>query len=155
MIPKVIHYCWLSGDDFPPLIKKCINTWKIKLPDYEIICWDKSQFDVNSVLWVKEAYEAKKYAFASDYIRFYVLYNYGGIYLDSDVEVIRSFDNLLNNHSFIGYENVSGLLEPAVIGAEKGTNWCKSAMEYYKNKSFSESTPPVAPLIINNLFFSR
>lgn len=152
MIPKIIHYCWLSGDEFPPLIKKCINTWKTKLPDYKIICWDTKRFDVNSVNWVKESFEARKYAFASDYIRYYALYNYGGIYLDSDVEIIKNFDNLLNNHSFIGYENVSGLLEPAIIGAEKGTAWCKYLMRYYENKCYSESTPAIAPLIINNIF---
>lgn len=152
MIPKIIHYCWLSGEEFPSLIKKCINTWETKLPDYKIICWDRTRFDVNRIPWVKESFEAHKYAFASDYIRYYALYNYGGIYLDSDVEVIKSFNNLLNNHSFIGYENVSGLLEPAVVGAEKGTDWCRYMMEYYENNSFVTSPRIVAPIIINNLF---
>lgn len=96
MIPKIIHYCWLSGDMYPDKIKKCINSWKKIMPDYEIMIWDLSRFDINSIVWTKQAYEKKKYAFASDYIRFYALYNYGGIYLDSDVEILRSFNDFLN-----------------------------------------------------------
>lgn len=152
MIPKIIHYCWLSGDEFPPLIKKCINTWKRRLPDYEIICWDKHRFSIDSNPWVQEAYNMKKYAFAADYIRFYALYNYGGIYLDSDVEVLKKFDDLLNNHCFLGYENVSGLLEPAIIGAEIGMQWCKDMMDYYESRHFIGSTPTIAPIVINELF---
>ena len=83
MIPKIIHLCWLSGDEYPPMIKKCIESWKRYLPDYEIMLWDTKRFDVNSVLWTKQAFECKKYAFAADYIRLYALYHYGGIYLDS------------------------------------------------------------------------
>lgn len=86
MIPKKIHFCWLSGDEFPPLIQYCIDTWEKVLPDYEIILWDTKRFDINSIAWVKEAFEAKKYAFAADYIRLYAVYTEGGIYLDSDVE---------------------------------------------------------------------
>ena len=87
MIPKQIHLCWLSGDPYPAKIEKCLASWKKHLPDYEVVLWDTERFDLESVPWVKQAFEAKKYAFAADYIRFYALYNYGGIYLDSDVEV--------------------------------------------------------------------
>ena len=119
MIPKVIHFCWLSGDPYPPLIAKCIESWKINLPDYQIILWDTKKIDVTSNVWLEQAYKCRKYAFAADYIRFYALYNYGGIYLDADVEVIKSFDDLLSLQQFIG-EDASGDIEAAVMGAEKG-----------------------------------
>ena len=135
MIPKIIHYCWLSGDPYPPLVLHCIESWKKKLPDYEIILWDKDRIDINSILWLKQAYECKKYAFAADYIRFYALYNYGGIYLDADVEVIKSFNPLLDYKEFVG-EDASGDIEAAVIGAEKNAPWLKECLEYYKDRPF-------------------
>ncbi len=91
MIPKIIHYCWFSGDEYPPLIKKCIKSWKKKLPDYEIKLWDANSFDFDSVPYVKDALAHKKYAFVSDYIRLYALYNYGGYILT----VTYSFTNAL------------------------------------------------------------
>lgn len=94
MIPKIIHLCWLSGDPYPPKIQKCLESWKKFLPEYEVMLWDGNRFDLNSSSWVAQAF-AKKYAFAADYIRMYALYHYGGIYLDSDVEVLKSFDELL------------------------------------------------------------
>ena len=90
----------MSGEPFPELIQECINSWKKFLPDYEIIEWNKDNFDVNISLFTKEAFDARKYAFVSDYVRLYVLYNYGGIYLDSDIKVLKSFDSLLNNKAF-------------------------------------------------------
>ena len=89
MIPKIIHFCWLSNDEYPELIKKCMATWKTKLPDYEFVLWDAKKFDLESTLWTKQAFETKKYAFASDYIRLYAVYTYGGIYLDTDAEVVK------------------------------------------------------------------
>lgn len=155
MIPKIIHYCWLSDDPYPPLINYCLKSWKKILSDYEIICWDRKRFNIASVPWVDEAYHMKKYAFSADYIRFHALYYYGGIYLDSDVEMLKTFNDLLYNKSFIGYENVSGLLEPAIIGAEKELPWCKKMMDFYANKHFSSSTIQIAPAIINELFISE
>ena len=104
MIPKIIHLCWLSGDPYPEKIQKCLASWKKHLPDYEIMLWDTNRFDVNSTAWTKEAFEAHKYAFVADYIRFYAVYHYGGIYLDSDVEVLKSFDDLLDKPYFVGEE---------------------------------------------------
>jgi len=135
MIPKIIHYCWLSGNPYPELTKKCIQSWKNYLSDYQIILWDTNRIDINSNLWIKQAYENKKYAFASDYIRFFALYNYGGIYLDADVEVLKSFNNILNQEYFVG-EEASGDIEAAVIGAEKGLDWIKKCLEYYENRPF-------------------
>ncbi|SFG80587.1 glycosyltransferase family 32 protein [Oribacterium sp. WCC10] len=138
MIPKVIHFCWLSGDPYPDSIKKCLESWGKLLPDYEIKLWSKDTFDINSVQWVKEAYEAKKYAFAADYIRFWALYNYGGIYLDSDIEVLKSYDTFLNHKCFMGFEYL-GIPEAATIGAEPGLDWIKSCLDYYEGKSFYDS----------------
>lgn len=104
MIPRIIHICWLSGDPYPDLIKECIKSVKKHLPEYDIIVWDRTQFDIESCIWVKQAFENRKYAFAADYIRFYALYKYGGIYLDADVEVLKSFDNLLNQTYILGEE---------------------------------------------------
>ncbi|WP_461589000.1 glycosyltransferase family 32 protein [Winogradskyella sp.] len=135
MIPKIIHYCWLSEEEFPTLIKKCIASWKKHLPDYEFILWDKAKFDINSTIWTKQAYDHKKYAFASDYIRLYALYNYGGIYLDTDVEVLKTFDELLSLPYFIGNQQDNNI-EAAVIGAKKESNWVLDCLKYYENKSF-------------------
>lgn len=135
MIPKIIHYCWLSGEPYPPEIQRCLDTWKKHLPDYEIWLWDTKRFGINSTLWTKQAFETKKYAFAADYIRLYALYNYGGIYLDADVLVYKSFDNLLSLPYFIGHDQIRGF-EAAVIGAEKGCKWIKDVLETYKNKTF-------------------
>ena len=88
MIPKIIHFCWMSGDPYPEKIQKCIDSWKKILPDYEFWLWDSNRFDMESSVWVKEAFAARKYAFCADYIRCFALYTYGGIYLDSDVEVL-------------------------------------------------------------------
>ncbi len=135
MIPKTIHYCWLSGDPYPEEIKRCIESWKKCLSDYNIILWDSGRVDINSNLWLKQAYENKKYAFASDYIRFYALYNYGGIYLDSDVEAVKSFNDLLDRQYFLG-EEITGDIEAAVIGAEKGLDWVKDCLEHYEKRGF-------------------
>lgn len=135
MIPKIIHLCWLSGDKFPSDIQTCIDTWHEKLPDYKIMVWDKKRFDINSIPWVKEAYEAKKYAFAADYIRLYALYNYGGIYLDSDVIVYKSFNNLLHLPYFIGEDQCNGF-EPAIIGSEKRNIWIKHLLDRYNGRHF-------------------
>jgi len=135
MIPKIIHLCWLSGDPYPAKIARCIKTWEKYLPDYEVMLWDTNRFDLNSSIWVRQAFEKKKYAFAADYIRFYALYHYGGIYLDSDVEVLKSFDGFLDLPYFIGAEKAQ-TPEAAVIGAEKGCDWIKQCLVYYDNRSF-------------------
>ena len=104
MIPKIIHYCWFGRNEMPEKFKACIKSWKEKMPDYEIICWNEDNYDVNKCQYIKDAYEMKKWAFVSDYVRLDVCYTYGGIYLDTDVEVIKSFDELLNLNGFCGME---------------------------------------------------
>lgn len=135
MIPKIIHLCWMSGDPFPSDIQKCIDSWKRILPDYEIWLWDTKRFDLSTSVWVTEAYDKKKYAFCADYIRMYALFNYGGVYLDSDVEVLRSFNDLLTLPYFIGYESKQ-YFEVAVIGAEKGNPFIGDVLAYYKDRHF-------------------
>jgi len=135
VIPKIIHICWLSGDEYPESIKRCLDSWHRFLPDYEIWLWDTNRFDIERVPWVKLAFEAKKYAFAADYIRLYALYHYGGIYLDSDVVVYKSFNDLLELPYFIGEDYVH-CFEPAIIGAEKGTPWLLDVLKRYEGLSF-------------------
>jgi mannosyltransferase OCH1-like enzyme len=141
----------LSGDEYPPLIQYCIDTWHKVLPDYEIVLWNTNRFDINSVAWVKDAFELKKYAFAADYIRFYALYTEGGIYLDSDVEVLKSFNDLLMSKSFIGFEASTGNYEAAIVGAEPGMQWCKNILDFYEGKHFSLdiiSSDILAPIVV-------
>lgn len=147
MIPKIIHICWLSGDEFPKEIRVCLNTWKSILPDYSIWLWGKrpkdslglditeKTFDINSIKWTKQAFENKKYAFAADYIRLYAVYNFGGIYLDSDVMMFKSFNDLLELPYFLGEDFIHGF-EPAIFGAEKECKWIKDVMCIYNTLEF-------------------
>ena len=105
MIPKIIHYCWFGRNTLSPLAIKCIESWKKYFPDYEIKEWNEANFDVNIIPYTQEAYEAKKYAFVSDYARFWILYHYGGLYFDTDVEIIRSMNVIIEKGSFMGCEN--------------------------------------------------
>ena len=105
MIPKIIHYCWFGDKPLPKSDEKCVASWKKYLPDYEIKRWDESNFDVNAIPYTREAYAACKYAFVSDYARFWILYHYGGVYFDTDVEVIRPIDDIINRGGFLGVES--------------------------------------------------
>lgn len=136
MIPKLIHYCWLSNEPYPEGIKACMESWKRYLPDYEFKLWDFSCFNIESSLWVKTAFYAGKYAFAADFIRVYALYNYGGIYLDCDVEVLKSYNDLLHLPYFIGKEKSESIVEASTIGFEKGHPLLKYMLDYYKDRPF-------------------
>jgi hypothetical protein len=104
MIPKVIHYCWFGGNPFPEIVKECMDSWTKHCPDYQIIEWNESNFDVFSCPYTKQAYEAKMWAFVSDYARIKILYEKGGIYMDTDVELLKNLDPLLKNKAFMGFE---------------------------------------------------
>jgi len=134
-IPKTVHYCWFGGKEKPELTNMCISSWKKHLPDYEIIEWNENNFDINMNNFVKEAYEAKKYAFVSDYVRMYVLDEYGGIYLDTDVEVIKPLDRFLTHDVFLGYET-DELCGTGTIGAIKNHELIKNMLNYYEDKKF-------------------
>lgn len=108
MIPKIIHYCWFGGKPLPPEAKRCIDSWRKFLPDYEIKEWNESNFNVNIIPYTYEAYLLKKYAFVSDYARFYILYHYGGLYFDTDVEIIAPIDDIIARGAFFGYEKGEG-----------------------------------------------
>ena len=146
MIPKIIHYCWLSNDPFPDDITACIYSWKKHLPDYEFMLWNFSRFDIESSLWVKQAFYARKYAFAADYIRMYALYHYGGVYLDCDVEVLKSYDDLLHLPYFVGMERARNsfeveskdeiAIEAATIGFEPKHPLLKEMLDYYQHRNF-------------------
>ena len=105
MIPKKIHYVWVGGNEKNNTIKQCMKTWGKHLEGYEVIEWNENNFDIDSHPFVKAAYKAKKWAYVSDYIRAYVIYKYGGIYLDTDILVLDNFDRFLNNRAFVGFEN--------------------------------------------------
>lgn len=134
-IPKLIHYCWFGEKEKPEIINKCIDSWKDHLSDYEIIEWNDNNFDVNSSLYVREAFESKKYAFVSDFVRVHVLYNFGGVYLDTDVEVFKSFNAFLHHDSFWGFEQ-ENYIATSTIGAAKGNRLMKIFLDSYKEKSF-------------------
>lgn len=160
MIPKKIHYCWLSDDPLPAKLQTCIDSWKNYLPDYEIVKWDLKRFPLEKANWVRQAFESKKYAFAADYIRLYALSTEGGIYLDSDVEVLKPFDNLLHLPYFICKENSPQGMEAAIIGAEKGCPWVQKCLDQYIGKDFIDSNglmrtevlPHVIKTVIDNNF---
>lgn len=134
-IPKIIHYCWFGGGEKPIIVKKCIASWKKHLPDYQIIEWNEVKIDITSNLYIQEAYEHKKYAFVSDYIRVYALYHYGGIYLDTDTEVFQSLEQFLEHESFWGFEE-KNFIATSLIGAKKGNGIIKAFLDSYENKRF-------------------
>lgn len=148
MIPKIIHYCWFGGNEEPEDVKKCIASWRKFLPDYEIRRWDETNYDVNKCQYMADAYKEKKWAFVSDYARIDVVCEYGGIYLDTDVEVIRSFDDLLSEQMFCGFESRDPIgykhvdeVEYSInlglgYGAEKGHIVLKQIMELYHQLNF-------------------
>lgn len=163
MIPKIIHFCWLSNEPYPEFISKCMYSWKEKMPDYQIKKWDTTNFDIESIPFAKEAFDCRKWAFAADVIRLYALYTEGGIYLDSDVFVKKSFDNYLDNGFLSAIEfnkfdyidsiksklidckgnklkdviQVPGVgIQAAVIAAEKGHPYVKDCLDYYKDRHF-------------------
>ncbi len=134
-INKKIHYVWVGNAEKSPDIKRCMDTWKTHLKDYEFIEWNEKNFDINSNKFVKQAYEQKKWAYVSDYIRAYAIYNYGGIYLDTDVLVLDDLSQFLDYKAFVGFEN-SVYPFTAVFGAEKGHPFAKDMLDYYNDISF-------------------
>lgn len=147
MIPKIIHYCWFGGNPLPESAIKSIESWRKFLPDYEIMEWNESNYNVHKISYVHEAYEAKKYAFVSDYARFDILYQYGGIYFDTDVQVIKPMDDIIAKGAFMGreagswmtaYGHPEGLaVAPGLaLGAEADHPLYKEFLDVYKNLQF-------------------
>ena len=142
MIPRVIHYCWFGHNPLPESAVKCINSWRQFFPDYEIKEWNESNFDVNAIPYTQQAYDAKKYAFVSDYARFWILYNYGGLYFDTDVEVIKPMDDIIERGPFMGIEvpatsSIAPLVAPGLgLGANPGLGLYKILLDKYSSLSF-------------------
>ncbi len=135
-IPKIIHYCWFGHNEKPASVLKCIKSWQKYCPDYEIIEWTEDNYDINANLYCKQAYENKKWAFATDYARLDIVYKYGGVYLDTDVEVIRPIEDLLKHKCFIGRQHGFQVNTGAGFGAEKGHPLIKIMLDDYQNIPF-------------------
>ncbi len=134
-IPKIIHYCWFGGNPLPELAKKCIDSWRKFCPDYEIVEWNESNFDCSYNSYVKEAYDAKKWAFVSDVARLYALVNYGGIYMDTDVEVIKPLDDLLIYDAVSGFESKTRI-PTGLMACKKGQDMFKDFLSDYDDAHF-------------------
>lgn len=148
MISKIIHYCWFGGGEKPDLIKKCINSWSQYCPEYQIIEWNESNFDVNCNSYVKAAYEDKKWAFVSDYARLYIVYNYGGIYLDTDVLLHNTLDELLTCGCWLASDDVRYIATGLGFGAERKHWLIKEIMNAYDGYKYPSGTNVTRDTII-------
>lgn len=133
MIPKKIHYCWFGRGKMPELAYKCIESWKKYLPDYEIKEWNEDNFDLDLYPYTREAYDNRKFAFVTDVVRLYALYHEGGIYMDTDVEVIKPLDKLLHHTAFSGFEDEHNI-PTGIMASEKGGQWAKENLDYYNDR---------------------
>lgn len=159
MIPKKIHYCWFGNGPKSKLAEKCIASWKKHCPDYEIIEWNESNIDISTNKFAKQAYDAKKWGFVPDYWRLWIIYNHGGIYLDTDVELVKSLDNLLIYPGFAGYEDANHVALGLGFGAEKGNPVIAEMMRQYDamlfiNDDGSYNLTP-SPLLNTDVFRNR
>lgn len=151
MIPKTIHYCWFGRNKLTPEIEKCISSWRKYCPDWEIKEWneDNSPMDIS---WIKDAYKHRKYAFVADYVRFYVLFNEGGVYMDTDMMLIKPIDALLDSPCFLGMEDKL-YASMGIIGANKNNIFCKECLDYYDSTRFNLLSPPIITRFITPLLF--
>ena len=141
MIPKKIHYCWLSGDPYPRKIRYCMDSWRRVLDGYEFVLWDSSRADAIDSKWLKAAIHVKKWAFAADYLRLWALYSEGGVYLDSDVEILKDIASLLDRPLLLGEEGGTGLVEAAVMGAEAHHPTIKKVLDSFTGEVTDETLP--------------
>lgn len=135
MIPKIIHYCWFGRGEMPELAKKCIESWRQVLPEYEIKEWNEDNFNLDAYPYAREAYDNRKFAFVTDVVRLYALYHEGGVYMDTDVEVLKPLDPFLHHVAFSGYENAT-MVPTGIMASEKGGKWAKDNLDYYEGKHF-------------------
>ena len=144
MIPKIIHYCWFGGKEKPRAVQHCIDSWRKFCPDYEIKEWNEQNFDVNMMPYTRDAYQAGKYAFVSDVARFKVLYEEGGVYFDTDVEVIRPIDEVVERGAFMGWERPDALgnvhVAPGLgLAAPKGFSLYKEVLDGFAKLSYYQA----------------
>jgi len=135
MIPKVIHYCWFGRGEMPKLAVDCIASWKKYCPDFELMLWNEDSFDLTSNSFTFEAYSRKKYAFITDYVRLYAIYHFGGVYMDTDVELLKGIDDLMYLKAFSGFESETEI-PTGIIAGEKQSEWARIQLQYYENKHF-------------------
>ena len=150
MIPPIIHYCWFGDKPLPKYAKKNIESWRKFFPDFEIKEWNENNFDINIIPYTSESYKQKKYAFVSDFARYCVLFNYGGIYFDTDVEVIKSFEDIIERGAFLGIENDRDLISVApglCMGAYSGMSFYKEIIDFYSSVYLS-SDEKVVPYLV-------
>lgn len=138
MIPKIIHYCWFGPNNFPKTVENCIQSWKEYLPNYKFILWNESNSPMEHQ-FVRSAYKAKKYAFVADYVRLWALYKYGGIYLDTDMFVVKHFNELISNEIFFGYETEKqDYISAGIIGSTPYHNFINNMLEQYDDLTFTK-----------------
>lgn len=149
-IPKIIHYCWYGNKEYPEIVKKCIESWTQKLPGWKIMLWNEDNSPINqNHPYLLKAIKNKQYAFAADYMRCYILHEYGGVYFDTDVEVVRDFEPLLQLSGFLAPENCAGdLYNVAVFGMKKNHVFCQDMMNYYNHLSDFEPIPDVVSKLL-------
>lgn len=135
-IPKIIHYIWLGNNPLPKITQRCIESWKKFCPDYEIKKWDESNLNIDINKYCRQAYDANKYAFASDVLRFYVLKQEGGIYLDVDVELLKPLDDYLHHSCFTGFERSNSINPGLIMGCEKNHKDVSELFDMYNNETF-------------------
>lgn len=135
MIPKIIHYCWFGRGELSPLTKMCIESWKKFLPDYEIMLWNEDNFDVTANKFTRQAYEKRKYAFVSDYVRLWALKNHGGVYMDTDIEVIRPLDDFMAYSAFGGFET-DKWVSTGILASRAAEPWIDYILTYYAKRGF-------------------
>lgn len=157
MIPKVIHYCWFGGNPLPQSVKMCIKSWEMQCPDYEIIEWNETNFDVKSHPFIKDAYEGKAWAFVSDYARLKVVYENGGFYLDTDVELLKSLDSLCKEKCYFGIEqDICAVATGLGFGAEKENSVILDMLKEYDKVDFAnEELEKIACPILNTRVLER
>lgn len=134
-IPRIVHYCWFGRGEKPKIVERCMRSWYKHLGGYEMMEWNEDNFDIAAIPYVQEAYEARKFAFVSDYVRLYALYRHGGIYLDTDVEVVRPLDSLLHHRAFSGFED-EHYLQSGTMGAAAEHPWIGALLQDYEKRSF-------------------
>ena len=163
-IPKIIHYCWFGHGEYDEKIKNCMKTWEEVLPEYKVMRWDEDSFDLDSCTYVKQAYEKKRWAFVTDYVRFKMLREYGGIYMDTDMEILKPLDEFLDNEVFLSFKqlpkmatNTNHGLSSAVIGAVKGNHYFDPIIEQLESRSYltedgQEDVTPIAKYLTDMLY---
>lgn len=158
MIPKTIHFCWYGKGEYNETIKKCIASWEEKLPDYTIKKWDETNTPFDKLPFLKLLYKQKKWSFISDYIRLYSIYTEGGIYLDTDIEIVKPFGELLSEKSFVGFQStLEGSKYPlnsAVIGSEKGNEFVLDCIKETERKQRLNFNAMGGPPIVSKILFS-